>query len=112
MMGGIGRRTTFHPFICPSIYSSIYCLFSTYCFLDALLGTGAKPVSESTQFVEFMRETILVCRTGAGVGTGVSSLWGRLPQALAWLQTEQSVGKEGPQWNVGCRLWGLYSGAE
>ena len=69
-------------------------------------------MSESTQFVEFMRETVLVCRTGAGVGTGVSSLWGCLPQTLAWLQTEQSVGKEGPQWNVGCRLWGLYSGAE
>lgn len=66
-MGGIGRRTTIHPFICPSIYSSIYCLFSTYCFLDALLGTGAKPVNESTQFVELMRETILVCRIGAGV---------------------------------------------
>lgn len=64
---GRGRGTTIHPFICPSIYSSIHCLFNTYCFLDALLGAGAKPVNESTQGVELMREAVTVCRTGAGV---------------------------------------------
>lgn len=33
--GSGGRGTTIHPVICPSIYSSIHCLFNTYCLLDA-----------------------------------------------------------------------------
>lgn len=55
---GSGRGTTIHPVICPSIYSSIHCLFNTYCLLDALLGTRAKLVNESTQCAELVRETV------------------------------------------------------